>query len=168
MDGERKTVTALFADIKGSTELMEDLDPEAARAIIDPALTLMMDAVHRYEPPIATTRMFASSRRSSDSFSSTRSSRTSMSERSTAGLLASVCFILRAAGLCRERFFFIHNLSASEIQSLSPSLLRRWTHFWLNLSFQVAVYCVWTIENALDGRHELNHAGEFVVGSCFH
>jgi len=49
IDGERKTVTALFADIKGSTELMEDLDPEAARAIIDPALKLMMDAVHRYD-----------------------------------------------------------------------------------------------------------------------
>src|SRR5689334_14832390 len=41
-DGERKTVTALFADIKGSTELMEDLDPEEARAIVDPALKLMM------------------------------------------------------------------------------------------------------------------------------
>jgi predicted ATPase/class 3 adenylate cyclase len=49
LQGERKTVTALFADIKGSTELMEDLDPEAARAIIDPALRLMMDAVHRYD-----------------------------------------------------------------------------------------------------------------------
>lgn len=49
VDGERKTVTALFADIKGSTELMEDLDPEEARAIIDPALELMIDAVHRYE-----------------------------------------------------------------------------------------------------------------------
>jgi class 3 adenylate cyclase len=49
IEGERKTVTALFADIKGSTELMEDLDPEEARAIIDPALTLMMDAVHRYD-----------------------------------------------------------------------------------------------------------------------
>jgi class 3 adenylate cyclase len=36
--GERKTVTAQFADIKGSTELMEDLDPEEARAIIYPAL----------------------------------------------------------------------------------------------------------------------------------
>ena len=48
-DGERKTVTALFADIKGSTELMEDLDPEEARAIIDPALKLMIDAVHRYD-----------------------------------------------------------------------------------------------------------------------
>jgi len=37
IDGERKTVTALFADIKGSMELMEDLDPEEARAIVDPA-----------------------------------------------------------------------------------------------------------------------------------
>jgi class 3 adenylate cyclase len=48
-DGERKTVTALFADIKGSMELMEDLDPEDARAIIDPALKLMIDVVHRYD-----------------------------------------------------------------------------------------------------------------------
>jgi predicted ATPase/class 3 adenylate cyclase len=47
-DGERKTVTALFADIKGSTELMRDLDPEEARAIVDPVLQLMMAAVHRY------------------------------------------------------------------------------------------------------------------------
>jgi class 3 adenylate cyclase/predicted ATPase len=42
-------VTALFADIKGSMELMEDLDPEEARAIVDPALKLMMDAAHRYD-----------------------------------------------------------------------------------------------------------------------
>jgi class 3 adenylate cyclase/ribosomal protein L40E len=49
VDGERKTVTALFADIKGSTELMADLDPEEARAIIDPALKLMINAVHRYD-----------------------------------------------------------------------------------------------------------------------
>ena len=38
VDGQRKTVTALFADIKGSTELMRDLDPEEARAIVDPVL----------------------------------------------------------------------------------------------------------------------------------
>jgi class 3 adenylate cyclase len=44
-----QAVTALFADIKGSTDLMEDLDPEEARAIIDPALKLMIDAAHRYE-----------------------------------------------------------------------------------------------------------------------
>ncbi len=49
IEGERKTVTALFADIKGSTELMEELDPEEARAIIDPALKLMIDAAHRYD-----------------------------------------------------------------------------------------------------------------------
>jgi class 3 adenylate cyclase len=48
LEGERKTVTALFADIKGSMELIEDLDPEDARALIDPALRLMMDAVHHY------------------------------------------------------------------------------------------------------------------------
>src|SRR4029077_2654690 len=42
VEGERKTVTALFADIKGSTELMRDLDPEEARAIVDPVLELMM------------------------------------------------------------------------------------------------------------------------------
>src|ERR1700691_1608767 len=46
--GERKTVTALFADIKGSMDLMEGLDPEEARAIVDPALKLMIDAAHRY------------------------------------------------------------------------------------------------------------------------
>jgi class 3 adenylate cyclase len=49
LEGERKTVTALFADLKGSTELMEDLDPEEARAIVDPALRIMVDAVRRYE-----------------------------------------------------------------------------------------------------------------------
>src|SRR5713226_1696989 len=49
LEGERKTVTALFADIKGSTELMEDLDPEEARAIVDPALKLMIEAVRRYD-----------------------------------------------------------------------------------------------------------------------
>ncbi len=49
LEGERKTVTALFADIKGSTELEQDLDPEEARAIVDPALRLMIDAVQRYD-----------------------------------------------------------------------------------------------------------------------
>src|SRR6202790_2403945 len=49
LEGERKTVTAVFADIKGSTELMEDLDPEEARAIIDPALKLMIEAAHHYD-----------------------------------------------------------------------------------------------------------------------
>src|SRR6185295_12571574 len=44
---------ALFADLKGSTALIEGLDPEEARALIDPALQLMMDAVHRYEGYVA-------------------------------------------------------------------------------------------------------------------
>jgi class 3 adenylate cyclase len=49
LDGERKTVTVLFAEIRGSTELMEDLDPEDAQRIVDPALKLMVDAVRRYD-----------------------------------------------------------------------------------------------------------------------
>jgi len=49
IDGERKTVTAMFADIKDSTELIRDLDPEGARAIIDPALRIMVDAVRQYD-----------------------------------------------------------------------------------------------------------------------
>ena len=49
LEGERKTVTALFADIKGSTELEQHLDPEEARAIVDPALKLMIDAVRYYD-----------------------------------------------------------------------------------------------------------------------
>jgi class 3 adenylate cyclase/tetratricopeptide (TPR) repeat protein len=53
LEGERKTITALFADIKGSMELIEDLDPEEARRLVDPALKLMMDAVHRYEGYVA-------------------------------------------------------------------------------------------------------------------
>jgi len=48
LEGERKTVTTLFADIKGSMELIEDLDPEEARAIVDPALKLMIEAVQYY------------------------------------------------------------------------------------------------------------------------
>src|SRR5215469_3542925 len=48
LEGERKTITALFADIKGSMDLIETLDPEEARAIIDPALKLMMEAAHGY------------------------------------------------------------------------------------------------------------------------
>jgi class 3 adenylate cyclase/predicted ATPase len=52
-NGERKTITALFADIKGSMALLEGLDPEDARRLIDPALRLMMQAVHRYEGYVA-------------------------------------------------------------------------------------------------------------------
>src|SRR5712664_3489164 len=49
LEGERKHVTVLFADLKGSTELIAGLDPEEARQLLDPALHRMMDAVHRYE-----------------------------------------------------------------------------------------------------------------------
>src|SRR5262244_1403251 len=49
LEGERKQVTVLFADMKGSTELLADRDPEEARALLDPVLERMMDAVHRYE-----------------------------------------------------------------------------------------------------------------------
>jgi class 3 adenylate cyclase len=49
LEGERKQVTVLFADLKGSMELLADRDPEEARQLLDPVLTLLMDAVHRYE-----------------------------------------------------------------------------------------------------------------------
>jgi class 3 adenylate cyclase len=49
LEGERKQVTVLFADIKDSTELIKDLDPEATQQLLDPTLQLMMDAVHRFE-----------------------------------------------------------------------------------------------------------------------
>src|SRR5207244_5765505 len=49
LEGERKQVTVLFADIKDSTDLIKDLDPEAAQQLLDPALHAMMDAVHRFE-----------------------------------------------------------------------------------------------------------------------
>src|SRR6476620_8763717 len=48
-EGERKMVTALFVDIMDSTELGQNLDPEEARAIVDPILGLMIDAVRRYD-----------------------------------------------------------------------------------------------------------------------
>jgi predicted ATPase/class 3 adenylate cyclase len=49
LEGERKQVTVLFADLKGSMELLADRDPEEAREILDPVLERMMEAVHRYE-----------------------------------------------------------------------------------------------------------------------
>ena len=49
VEGERKQVTVLFADIRGSMELLADRDPEEARKLLDPVLTRMMEAVHRYE-----------------------------------------------------------------------------------------------------------------------
>jgi len=49
LEGERKMVTVLFADLKGSMELLADRDPEEARKLLDPVLEHMMEAVHRYE-----------------------------------------------------------------------------------------------------------------------
>ena len=49
IEGERKQVTVLFADMKGSMELLADRDPEEARKLLDPVLEQMMEAVHRYE-----------------------------------------------------------------------------------------------------------------------
>ena len=49
LEGERKQVTVLFADLKDSTELIRGLDPEAAQQLLDPAIHRMMDAVHRFE-----------------------------------------------------------------------------------------------------------------------
>ena len=49
LEGERKQVTVLFADLKGSMELLADRDPEEARQLLDPVLERMMEAVHRYE-----------------------------------------------------------------------------------------------------------------------
>jgi class 3 adenylate cyclase/tetratricopeptide (TPR) repeat protein len=49
LEGERKQVTVLFADLKGSMELLADRDPEEARRLLDPVLEQMMEAVHRYE-----------------------------------------------------------------------------------------------------------------------
>ena len=49
LEGERKQVTVLFADLKDSTELIRGLDPEAAQQLLDPALQRMMEAVHRFE-----------------------------------------------------------------------------------------------------------------------
>ena len=49
LEGERKQVTVLFADLKGSMELLADRDPEEARQLLDPVLQRMMEVVHRYE-----------------------------------------------------------------------------------------------------------------------
>src|SRR5262245_5560729 len=49
LEGERKQVTVLFADLKGSMELLAERDPEEARQLLDPVLDRMMAAVHQYE-----------------------------------------------------------------------------------------------------------------------
>jgi class 3 adenylate cyclase len=48
-DGERKTITVLFADIQGSMDLLESLDPEDARRLVDPALEIMVEVVRRFD-----------------------------------------------------------------------------------------------------------------------
>ncbi|HET9534264.1 MAG TPA: adenylate/guanylate cyclase domain-containing protein [Mesorhizobium sp.] len=53
LEGERKQVTVLFADLKGSMELFADRDPEEARKLLDPVLERMMEAVHRYEGTVS-------------------------------------------------------------------------------------------------------------------
>jgi len=49
LEGERKQVTVMFADLKGSLELLADRDPEDARRLLDPVVERMMEAVHQYE-----------------------------------------------------------------------------------------------------------------------
>ena len=49
LEGERKQVTVMFADLKGSMELVAERDPEEARLVLDPVLERMMEAVHRYQ-----------------------------------------------------------------------------------------------------------------------
>src|SRR5262249_31393034 len=49
LEGERKQVTIVFADLRGSLELLADRDPEDARQLLDPVLERLMEAVHRYE-----------------------------------------------------------------------------------------------------------------------
>ena len=49
LEGERKQVTVMFADLKGSTALIADRDPEEADSLLKPIINCMMEAVHRYE-----------------------------------------------------------------------------------------------------------------------
>ena len=53
VEGERKRVSVLFADLKGSLELLADRDPEQARALLDPVIELMMECVHRFEGTVS-------------------------------------------------------------------------------------------------------------------
>ena len=53
LEGERKQVTVLFADMKGSMELLAERDPEEARKLLDPVIEHMMEAVHRYEGTVS-------------------------------------------------------------------------------------------------------------------
>ena len=53
LEGERKQITVLFADVVGSTDMIQGLDPEEAQRLLDGAVTLMMEAVHRYEGTVS-------------------------------------------------------------------------------------------------------------------
>ena len=53
LKGERKPVTALFADVVGSTAIMERVDPETWTGILNQGFDLMSQAVYRYEGTIA-------------------------------------------------------------------------------------------------------------------
>src|SRR2546426_4022557 len=53
IEGERKQVTVLFADLKGSMELIANRDPEEARKLLDQVVERMMEAVHRYEGTVS-------------------------------------------------------------------------------------------------------------------
>jgi class 3 adenylate cyclase/predicted ATPase len=53
LEGERKQLTVLFADMKSSMELLADRDPEEARKLLDPVIEHMMEAVHRYEGTVS-------------------------------------------------------------------------------------------------------------------
>jgi class 3 adenylate cyclase/tetratricopeptide (TPR) repeat protein len=49
LEGERKQVTVLFADVKGSMELAEQVDPEEWHRILDRFFQILADGVHRFE-----------------------------------------------------------------------------------------------------------------------
>src|SRR5712672_982257 len=49
MEGERKQVTVLFADVKGSMELAEQVDPEEFYALLDRFFVILTEGVHRFE-----------------------------------------------------------------------------------------------------------------------
>jgi class 3 adenylate cyclase len=49
LEGERKQVTVLFADVKGSMELAEQVDPEEWHTILDRFFQILADGVHRFE-----------------------------------------------------------------------------------------------------------------------
>ena len=52
LEGERKQVTVLFADVKGSMELASKVDPEDWHSILDGFFGVLSDGVHRFEGAI--------------------------------------------------------------------------------------------------------------------